>query len=128
MLQKPCKGKGRNLQLKRRYYPQLERDPLLLLRTLQGRRIQDTVIAADGTPAVTVTSAVIATHAQENTPGQMEPMDVSQPTEQLEQEAESQSVDQQYSQDTASVGTVQQQPADHLGTVFQEEMQESQRL
>ena len=76
---------------------------------------------AVGTP----TSAAAAPHSQENTPGQTQPMDVSQPTEQLEQEAESQPVDQQHGQDTASVGTAQPQPAeqstatsaDHPGTV-----------
>ena len=83
-----------------------------------------------------MTSAVIATRAQENTPGQTQPMDVSQPTEQLEQGVESQPSDQQHSQDTTPVGTAPQQPAEQMsaphsdqpGTVSQDEMQERQRL
>ena len=92
----------------------------------------ETLMEAVGTP----TSAAAAPPSQESTPGQTQPMDVSQSKEQLEQEAESQLVDQQHSQDTVSVGTPQQQPAeqstatsaDHPGTVSQEEMSEPQTL
>ena len=91
---------------------------------------------AVGTPTATAASATPAFHSQETTPGQTQPMDVSQPTERPQQEAESQPADQQNSQDTASAGTVQQQPAeqstatsaDHPGTASQEEMSEPQRL
>ena len=99
--------------------------------TPQGQISLETLMEAVGTP----TNAAAATHSQEDTPGQTQSMDVSQPSEQLNQEAESQPADQQYSQDSASVGATQP-PAEQSTAATaedpeaapQEEMSENQRL
>ena len=102
--------------------------------TTQGQGIQETVIAIDGTPTtITVTSAVNTTHSQGDMPGQSQSMDVSQPSEQMDQEAESQPADQHPSQEAASVGAtpaeqITTSAADHPEASPQEEMSEAERL
>ena len=72
--------------------------------TPQGQISLETLMEAVGTSPSSATGAVPAFHSQETTPGQTSSMDVSQPSEQVEQEAESQPTDQHPSQETAPVG------------------------
>ena len=80
-----------------------------------------------GTPA--------ASQSQGSAPGQSQPMDVSQPTEQSEQETASQSLAQPHSQEPPSVDTAQSQSAEQPatdgsqpGASAEEALTEKQRL
>ena len=80
-----------------------------------------------------MTSAVTTTHHSGDKSGQSQPLEVSQPSEQMEQEAESQPVGQHPSQETVSTGGTPAEQrttsaADHPEAVPQEELSESERL
>ena len=101
--------------------------------TPQGQVSRETLMEAVGTPPSRATGAVPAFHTQETTPGQTSSMDVSQPSEQMSQPADSQPTDQHPTQETAPVGAA---PAEQSNTPLtdppegtpQEEMSEDDRL
>ena len=96
----------------------------------RGQGIQETVTAIDGTQTtITVTSAVTTTHYPGDMPGKSQPLEVSQPFEPMDQEAES----QHPSQETASAGVTPAEQGttsatDHSEAIPQEELSESERL
>ena len=102
---------------------------------LPGQGIQQTVVAADGTPTtITVTSTTTTTHGQGDTSGQR-PAGESQPQEQSSQRDESQSSQQQPSQEAAQEDATQSpaeqsstQRMDHPDEPPQQEMSETDRL
>ena len=99
----------------------------------QGQGIQETVTAIDGTQTtITVTSAVTTTHQSGDQSGQSQPLEVSQPSEQMEQQAESQPVGQHPSQETVSTGGTPAEQritsvTDHPEAIPQEELSESRK-